>query len=506
MTTLRIVIASAVAALGLLAAVLLIEPEVQGAGAAALPEATPSALRVAELSPRASDGRGEVTSSSTRAPVEPLAVTHATGHYGPEVPSLGRTATLAGHVTVDGVGARAQLRFEAGPNAGATLSTDDEGRYSWPLLYPGFGMLTVDAGFRCTREIVLRHRKTDTYDVALAELGLLEGRVLDAEDVPVVDALVSLDGAQTRTGRGGVFAVARQAAGTALLVVRQPGFVPYCERLRDGHGQTGGRPVQVQLQRGATLDLTVGDLTAGGVSGGGEVLVWLVPTAGQRLAGAMPGAAYPWHELNPLRMQAGERRRLHDLPPIKLEALAFHAQAKGSALGFLRSAEQLARDARPTPRGQATVMRGSVAAAASFTGHEAGTPGERPAAAQTLTLHVPLQPVDEAVVRVLRHGEPVPGAQVRVAHGNRLAATLASFGPLGDQAIRSQPLLVLPGAEQWAMSRADGRVAVGIDRDVKGTLYVTVTAPGGSVEITRPWTPRPGEDELVVDLGRPDSP
>ncbi len=416
-------------------------------GHATSPAASPPVASPRVVAPEVVEAVGAVA-----APLDAPAVT---GRFGPEVPEEGRTAHLTGTIRVDGTGTRATLRFLAGPNAGTERVTEADGTLDWPGLYPGFGLLEVEAGWRCTREVTLTHRRADVLDLDLTDRGVVHGRLVDEDGEPVAHAPLTVDGVAGTSDEEGRFAVLCAATGAPQLVVRAPGFVPYREHLRED--APGGAAVDVELRRGASLDLHLNGL---GRDVGGEVLVYLLPASGERLTGVVPRSAYPWHELNPLRLPASGSVQLHDLPACKLEARAFHPRAVGRDTAWLR-------------------------AAADAPAH------------MTLTL----EEVDAGRVRVVRDGAPVPGARAELRFANPIAATLGALGPRAERLLASQALELLPATAQEASTQADGSCSFGLDRAVKGAPFVTVTSPSGDLVVTQRLERR-GE-ELVVDLARP---
>lgn len=386
----------------------------------------------------------------------PLPAHSLSGHFGPTVPEGGRSAELRGTIRVDGLGARATLRFLDGPNAGAELVTADDGSFLWEDLYPGFGVLQSEAGWSCTREIVLRHARPTTHELDLGDHGVVSGTLVDEEDEPVAFAPFTLDGHAGLSDARGRFAAEVPADGEALLVVRQPGFVAYREHLRAP--STSTREHRIELHRGMTLELTMGDLPDER-----EAIVYLLPTNGERTSGATPRSAFPWHEVNALRMRSREHLVLPDMPKGRLEARVFHPAARGTETVWLQD---------PLP------VRGAVKGPVS--------------------LFLNVEPLPSLEVLVLRDGEPVPGATLELRTANPLASTLGALGTDGERLLRTQALEFLPGAIQRVNTDSQGAGLLGRDPRVTGERFVTVTTPQGELSVTRALQRH--AERLVVDL------
>lgn len=388
--------------------------------------------------------------AATRLHVAPLS-----GRYGPQVPVEGRTATLAGVVQVGEVGARATLRFTAGLNRGAEFVTEDDGSYTWSDLYPGLGTLSVEAGYHCTRQVVLRHRKTDALAVHFGDHGVVTGRLVDEDGAPIAGAPLTLDGNPGTTDRDGWYELPRHAAGPAELVVRCPGYVAYRELLpAEADPQ---RPHVVELRCGRTVELRLGAVPAGD-----DALVWLRPLGAERTAGVTHRATFPWEELNPVRIPSHGVLRLDDLPPVKLEAHAVHPLAQARASGWPRRVTD-----------------------------------------EPLSLTLTLEPAATLDVRVVRDGEAVPGATVELSHPNLLSASLATWGGDARRQLKAQAIAILPSARQRTETGIDGSCRIGRDAVVKGEAYVTVTSPDGTLRVTREVERHEGT--LVIDLAYPEA-
>ncbi len=336
----------------------------------------------------------------------------------------GASARLRGFVSRDGRGCAATLEFLAGPNRGTTITTQPDGTLRADALYPGFSVCSIRAGGElCQREFVLRHRADTSLELDFAGYGRVVGSVLDASGSPIASARVSLDGAEVRSGLHGEFSLEARASGCALLLVHAPGFVPYREALAEGTAQ-----VSIQLRRGARLSLSVRSPDAED-----EIVVYLFPTAAERMSGRVPAPAYPWHELNPIRLAAGSVLELDDLPLTRVEARAFSADSSSASVSAWLTTEKLASIAL------------EMVAAPKLAG------------------------------RVVRGAEPVPGACIELCPLDPLRATQIALGASGRFYL-SQPIELLPSTRQAVLSDAQGHFRVALWDRPRGSSFLSATA------------------------------
>ncbi|GJM21460.1 MAG: hypothetical protein DHS20C15_13750 [Planctomycetota bacterium] len=407
--------------------------------------------------------RESAGSSARLSAMETLDAPRVVGHFGPAVPNGGRTARLTGTISVDGAPSAAVLRFTHGLNRGAELVLAGDGSLDWSELYPGRGRIEVsvgESGPRCEREVLLRHRGARALELDLGEHGVVHGVVRDAAGAPVIGAELALDGRLIRSDTEGRFVLPRGAAGVADFSARAAGFASYTEQLTEGVGVSRFEPFEVELHAGIDLALELGAVPPGTHD---EVLVWLLPTAGERLSGSPPRSATPWHERFPLRLRVGAVHHIPDLPEGRVDVLAFHPLASGGEFVWLT--QPLDGTRAPIP------------------------------------LRVELQPVPVMGVTVQRDGAPVPGARVQMAASNRLAGTLQVFGVTDTSLLNSQSLEILPAAQQFTRTSVEGRALLGLHPALRESLFVTVSTSDGELSVTREL--ERGELEWEVDLAQP---
>jgi len=381
------------------------------------------------------------------------------GHFGPSVPREGRTASVSGTLRrVDRPGERFTLSFDAGPNKGLEIGCGEDGSFVATDLYPGFAMVTAwgSDGSRCTRELLLRHRKVVDLSVDLGGFGLVTGAVRSDRHAPIAGAVVSLDGHETITDAEGGYRIARRASGNALLIVSAPGFTSYSERLP--LPASGDTLALVVLRDACAMEITVPPIAGAR----GDAMVYVFPTGAQRLSGRMPAPAYPWHRLNPLQVPPGTTVLLDDLPATRVDVYVFHPQARS----------------RPT---FAWTILGDV-----------------------VQVPIEMEALPTLTGQVLLDGEPVAGAPVSLAFANGMAASQAALGPAASSFYKSQPVEFPPQIVQRAVTDVDGCFVLGLDDHVRSETgqFVTVAAPGGELTVTRQLSSP--VRELVFELATPE--
>ncbi|MEW6072088.1 MAG: carboxypeptidase-like regulatory domain-containing protein [Planctomycetota bacterium] len=370
----------------------------------------------------------------------------------------GATAKLTGRITgVDDRGARAEIRFAAGANAGRVLYTDATGRFGASDLYPGLAVVEVEGkgllGSR--REVRLRQRRETHLNVGYGRPAAISGRVQNTKGEGIEGAAVVVDGTRVVTGPDGGFYLASVAAGPVLVEIECLGYASHKESV----SLTGGKMLPPEeatftLRRGATLTISVSDQ----VGGPGPVQVVLLPAQLEHtsdMAQVQRGMGYPWHRIHPIEVWPGRPHRLDGLPAGVVRLHAF----------------------RP----------GALAPAKVVTLHE-GRPS---------TVTVPLTPAPKVVGRVLRDGEPVAGAQVKIEAPDRVRATLGYFREQ-SYFLESAVMPELPAAAQELVTGDEGRFSFTAWADVSQVRYLEAVGPDGKT-----WAGRlvhPGEEVIDLEL------
>ncbi|MHC5212717.1 MAG: carboxypeptidase-like regulatory domain-containing protein, partial [Planctomycetota bacterium] len=327
-------------------------------------------------------------------------------------------------------------------------------------LWPGFALVEVlgPGGLRCVRELELGHRKPTLLALDLGDHGRVHGVARDADAVPLAGVRVTLDGFETRTDRDGRFVAPRIASGQTQLVARLPGFVSVSLHLRDAEGRSHDEPVALRLERGLRVAVSPDALPGG--DGGRDVELYLLPGAGPLVASRAGVVGYPWYDLNPLRVPAGGRIVIDDLPRGRVDVRAFHPLARGEPTFAWLSDEDMVEVA------------------------------------------VALRPLSLVHGVVRRGGEPVPGARLELRYANPFAATQQSLGS-DARHYKSQPIELLPHVVTALTSDAQGRFTLGLDPAIRKPAYLVITSADGALILTRRLDdPR---KDLVIDLSRPEA-
>jgi len=361
------------------------------------------------------------------------------GRWGPAVPRSGATSVLTVHVLRgdDPVAARAELAF--GPNQGRALLASPDGALRADGLFPGFALLrlSVPGVGSLTRDVRLQPSSGVELVIDLSDRRWIEGRVTDEDGRGLALAEVTVDGVEARTGADGWYRTRSMASGRPLVIVRMPGYAPYCSTALGAVPRSDDGHMDVVLEQGCELEVTPRlDAAAG------ECLVYVVPRGGQRSGGQGGEAAFPWFLSAPARGAVDENIRLHDLPRGRVEVYVLHPW------GWARSG---VRDLRPDA---------------------------------CIPVELALQPRPRLEGRVLRGGEPVEGALVVLEAANRMRATVASL-PGAEELYRQVGLEYSPAAFQEVRTDSFGRFRLGDWRGVGGRSFLTVVDPEETIQITR---------------------
>lgn len=138
----------------------------------------------------------------------------------------GRTSTLAGSLS-DGQGAvrNASVRFIHGLNEGIVVYTNDRGLYEIPALYPGAGIVEIEADRipRTRREVQLRRDQTTSLIMSFVDFGAVRGMVSDETGEALPGVRVELDGTVVETDKSGAFFFSNVVPGNCILYFSAPG-------------------------------------------------------------------------------------------------------------------------------------------------------------------------------------------------------------------------------------------------------------------------------------------
>lgn len=358
--------------------------------------------------------------------VEAEAATDPIGPHRDEIPDVaGRSAVLELRVRRGAVVVGARATFLTGPNAGSSFDLAASEASAWRGLFPGHGLLAIDAGSPCVREVVLVHGRPTALEIDLAGGWAFEARVALEGETPVELATVEVDGLRYTPRPDGVVSGTTAAAGPARLVVQAPGHVPYCEIIQPERP----RLADVALVRGRSIRLKIQPPTGALVNE--EIFVRVVSRRPARLAGVPPRDAFPWEVVGPIRTRVDGTVRVDGLPAGRIE---FHASSL-SCTG--------ATHFHSTPVGELQVPSAST-----------GTGEELP----ELRLQLERRPVAEVLVQ--RDGEPLRDAVLQVHHRRPLVHLLKSLEKDAPRLLRRRPFALDPACVRRAVTDARGIASI----------------------------------------------
>lgn len=370
----------------------------------------------------------------------------------------GATAILKGTIAGRaGASVRAEVSFEAGPNAGRVLQTDEGGAFGATDLYPGLSIVEVRGSglLGSRREVRLRQDRETLLNIGYGRPGSVTGRVQDTEGEPLEGASVTIDGTRVVTDPEGGFHLSSVAAGQVLVEVELDRYADYQELAWVGGGQENQLERFVfTLREAAELNVAI----TTDVGGPGPATVILLPgQAGQRVnkASAHRNMRFPWHHHNPIEVHPGRPTTIAGLPdePIRVYVFRPGAQAVMKAVSLHRG--------KPT------------------------------------TVKVALKPAKMLVGYVREDGEPVPGATVRLEAPNRVRATLAYFRQPSFY-LETAVMPDFPPAVQEVVTDRTGRFVLTAWSEETPTRYLEARGPGGLS-----WAGRlvgPADDKVDLTL------
>ncbi|MEM9799537.1 MAG: carboxypeptidase-like regulatory domain-containing protein [Planctomycetota bacterium] len=364
----------------------------------------------------------------------------------------GANASIAGSVVgAAGNPSPAEATFVYGPNAGRTLLTDGRGRFGASDLQPGASIVRVKTpdGFTAEREVLLAQLTTARLDLSFSSAASVAGTIKDDGGQPVVGAEIRLDGRLGYTNQEGQFLYSNVPAGKVLVTARKDGFAVARRNVGVGF-RTFVRPDDfvIRLEKGASLELSLS--TAQG-SLDPAVAVLIPPDAADR-------NAYPWYEINPIRIPRAGRARIDGLPDCSVNVHVFH--------------------------------RGAVATPASKSARLYG--------GRTAHLEFDLAPAPALRGRVLDGSEPIADVDVLIEAADRNTLTSKALGMRNPRFALEMITPPIPVAIERTKTNDRGEFAIAQARGVSSTYYVTATTDDGvrrglGVLVA-------GDDEVVVQL------
>ncbi|MCH2105643.1 MAG: carboxypeptidase-like regulatory domain-containing protein [Planctomycetes bacterium] len=364
----------------------------------------------------------------------------------------GARARLEGHLFgPDSKGVTGEVRFTSGANMGRVLKCDAGGGFGAHDLYPGLSIVKVSGALipGAEREVLLRNDRKSVLNIGFGRPAVVHGRVQDKAGDPIIGARVTMDGQETYTDQEGTFYYPRMTSGQVLLIVEKEGYAAWREKYNVKAGATiTGDKLVYTLRPGAALELRIAE----SLGARQPAQVFLLPAAGARTS-----RDFPWHRYNPVSVYPGGTSTVEGLPPGNLQLYLFHAGA------------------RAKPRVSAVSLK---------------------AGRLTKTvLH--LEPAPVLKGRVLRDGEPVSRALVRLEAPDQVQTTLSTFGqPAGFLEVGVFPNL--PTSVQSTWSDPAGRFTFSSNEQVTPIRYLTAEGPDGETwagEIVRR-----GASEVELEL------
>jgi hypothetical protein len=363
------------------------------------------------------------------------------------------TARLRGSV-FSGVGTPVPgtVTFEAGPNQGRILQCDASGRFGATNLYPGRALVRVSgAGIPGSRRAVLLRQKAEAeLNIGYGRLAEITGEVQTRDNKPLAGAKVNFDGQEATTDASGVFHFEGVASGQALVVVEMKGYAGVQEELTVPAGKKIEKgQLKYVLDKGGRLVLEIPDRIRTDV----EATCIILPDVP-----AGTSRAYPWFEVNPVRIWPGGSTTVEDLPAGSFTLHVFQPGAVG----------------KPPSKGARLEIGGEA----------------------QVTLNLEPVPTIHGIVRLA--GQPVQRAEVSLEASDRLQATLLAFGAENEFFVESEIIPDVPPAIQHALTDAAGLYEISSWEGVCKERYLVARYNGGRQVATRLL--RGGESEVNLDL------
>jgi hypothetical protein len=381
----------------------------------------------------------------------------------------GASARLKGRIGApDGGFLRARVEFEAGPNVGRVLHSDDVGRFGATNLYPGLNIVKITApGVGVARrELRTRQARDTQLNMGFGRLSNVMALVQDSTGKGIEGALVDLDGKVQRSGPNGIVRFSSVTAGRVLVEVEADGYTAHKELVGVTSNHDLGFPLpttenplpdkpilRFTLRSTGSLQVTVQPNI-----GTGPVQLFVLPSKMNRrsISGSIAAnGGFPWHRINPIMTQVGVQTQIDGLPAESVRIYAFRSGAKAT----MRSA---------------TIQEG-----------------------QPCQKVIQLETVPKVSGRVTLDGKPIAGARVRLEAPNRVRATLAYFGET-SAFLESAVLPELPSAVQELTTKANGHFSFTAWADMSSTRYLEAVGPDGKT-----WAGvfvRKGVSEMNLEL------
>ncbi|MCE9593662.1 MAG: carboxypeptidase-like regulatory domain-containing protein [Planctomycetes bacterium] len=381
----------------------------------------------------------------------------------PGVPPLGtgRNARLSGILVRDGgAPVLGNVKFTHGMNAGRTLYCNDEGAFGASDLYPGLSIVDLDGPSigGSTRELLLRANKESLLNVSYDAPASMRGRVFDAaENKPLADVEVELDGQRSSTDEEGEFHFPSMTAGDKLLLIlKKDGFASYREVLGVTRGTNVPRDRYLfQMRRSGGLRITFANAPSTGAA-----QLFFMKSVAFGAYGELAGArSYPWHKLNPVTLPAGQTFEIRDLPEGDVDVRAY-----------------LQGCAAVPPVTRVSIREGDI---------------------KDVVLKFEL--ASTVTGRVLdRDGHPVEHADVRLEAPDR---TLALLNHVGQSAgfLEAEVWPSFPMSIQRATTGFDGAFTFTAWDKCAPTRYLVAESPDGKLRAVKAVKPNDTQLELVLE-------
>lgn len=364
-----------------------------------------------------------------------VATTALAGRFGSTPAVEGRTATLLATVNHAGSPASATVTFVAGPERGNRIELSPTLDATSVALFPGATLVEIQTGGdRLQRLLKLEHRRETRLELQTGIEFDVTGRVLAPNGEPRAGVSVALDGAATRTGNDGRFALRGRASGGAMLEADAPGLALHREVVEAVDGEVVALP-DIALSVACTAAIAL-------PTGAGSVRAVILPSGDPVvMRGGRLQTTWPWERFAQITAASGSVAVLDRLPSCKLGLLAF-----GDRYSDVASTAYALNDA--------------------------------PADGQIETVESP-----RIRGRVVAAGEPVRGAAVELRYANPVKALHQALGEHAP-VTRRIPIDLFCADRQATTTDADGTYSFPVHPSIRERPYLTVTSPDERLSIT----------------------
>lgn len=368
----------------------------------------------------------------------------------------GNNAGIEGNILgSDGRPASATISFLHGPNEGRVLTTDSRGRYGANDLLPGRTVVRIQtaSGSAVEREVRLTQLSVKPYGLSFAHPSTVSGTVKSEKGKELEGAEVYLDGRLTFTDGDGRFTYLGVPAGKVWVTTKKPGFATTRRSVGVGLGATVVAS-DFQIVMGPPASLEIGFKRPLGTAD--PSIAILTPSEGSVVG--LAERAFPWHEVNPVRVPAVGSVIVEGLPDTSVTVHVFHPS--GIAV----------------PRSRNVRLYG-------------GKKGR---------LMVELQPVPRIRGQVTLGGKAAAGVTIKAEPADQGGAMSRAMGLRNPRQLSEVIVPPLPVTGHDLKTDAKGQFSFPLHPDVVADYYVTATSKDGQHKGV--GVVRPGESQVAIQL------